>query len=42
LTQALAGIPGPQAAATLTTLTQDTNPAVAHTATYLLHLREPH
>ncbi|MGW7269214.1 HEAT repeat domain-containing protein [Streptomyces sp. NPDC054864] len=39
LTQALAGIPGPRASAALTELTQDTDRAVALTATYLLRLR---
>lgn len=39
LTQALAGIPGPRASTALTELTQDTDRAVALTATYLLRLR---
>ncbi|MFI6091212.1 HEAT repeat domain-containing protein [Streptomyces sp. NPDC051218] len=40
LTQALAGIPGPRASTALTELTQDTDRAVALTATYLLRLRD--
>ncbi|MFE5212575.1 HEAT repeat domain-containing protein [Streptomyces sp. NPDC056600] len=39
LTQALASIPGPTASRALTTLARDQDPAVALTATYLLHLR---
>ncbi|MBB1253814.1 MerR family transcriptional regulator, partial [Streptomyces sp. OF3] len=42
LTQALAGVPGPTAADTLATLTHDPDPAVSHTATYVLRLRDPH
>ncbi|MGW7084116.1 HEAT repeat domain-containing protein [Streptomyces sp. NPDC054871] len=40
LTQALAGIPGARASAALTELSQDTDRAVALTATYLLRLRQ--
>ncbi|MGW1067093.1 HEAT repeat domain-containing protein [Streptomyces aureus] len=39
LTQALAGIPGPTASDALAALSEDADPAVALTATYLLRLR---
>ncbi|GHJ01349.1 transcriptional regulator [Streptomyces olivaceus] len=39
LTQALGDIPGPRAARALASLTEDDDPAVALTATYLLRLR---
>ncbi|MFJ9637496.1 MerR family transcriptional regulator [Streptomyces sp. NPDC101178] len=41
LTQALAGIPGTRASRALAELSQDADRAVAVTATYLLHLRDP-